>query len=451
MRALPVTFAILLVFSSVAAAAGTAAISPDAPSPPPTADDPSVRPTVVEATGQLAPSRGLAANQTARNATLGVLGIPSDAVERSSLETRTVDLGPSLAFEANATAARMETVQRVERIESVSDAERRQQLLLGEMSDIERRVIDLRSRQRTVISAYGAGDISARTLLVELAIIDIRASALEDRRERIEELALSTPDFSISQRSADLERELDTFTGPVRSEVVNVLGGERESARFFVQSGSDSVVLGVIDEGTYVREAYRGPLRQRGSETITTPRALNITAESYPDIYALRNRQNGTDVVGSGDSYLVRIKHEHGELSAFVDSGSESVFKEFQRRPLDTMETEKAGTSVKDGLRLTAYRTYSGGPVLVQLNDSETGEPVDARITVGPSGGRSTSVGRTGADGRLWTLAPGQSYQITAIDDISVVLLSIESSSPPLVNERQTNQTNQTNATPVEQ
>lgn len=447
MRALPVTFAVLLVVSSVAAAAGTAAISPDAPSPP-TADVPGVRPTVGADTDQLAPSRELAANRTARNATLGVLGIPPDAVERSTLETRTVDLGPSLAFEANATAARMETVRRVERIESASGAERRQQLLLGEMSDIEQRVIDLRSRQRAVISAYGAGDISSRTLLVELAIIDIRASALEDRRERIEEIALATPDFSISQRSADLERELDTFTGPVRSKAVNVLSGESDSARFFVQSAPDSVVLGVIDDGTYVREAYRGTLRQRGSETITTPRALNVTAESYPHIYALRNQQNGTDVVGSGDSYLVRIKHQRGELSAFVDSGSESVFKEFQRRPLDRMETEAAGTSVKDGLRLTAYRTYSGGPVLVQLNDSETGEPVDARITVGPSGGRSTSVGRTGADGRLWTLAPGQSYQITAIDDISVVLLSVESSPPPIVNEPQTNQTN---TTPIEQ
>lgn len=443
MRALPVTFAVLLVLSSVAAAAGTAAISPDAPSTPAMTGAPGVGPTAEE-TGQLAPSRELAANRTARNATLGVLGIPPGAAERSTLETRTVDLGPSLAFEANATAARMETIRRVERIESASDTERRQQLLLAEMNDIEQRVIDLRSRQRTVISAYGAGDISARTLLVELAIIDIRASALEERRERIEEIALSTPDFSISQRSADLERELDTFTGPVRSQVVSVLGGERDSARFFVQSASDSVVLGVIDDGTYVREAYLGTLRQRGSETITTPRALNVTAETYPHLYALRNRQNGTDVVGSGDSYLVRITHQRGELSAFVDSGSETVFKEYQRRPLDTMETERAGTSVKDGLRLTAYRTYSGGPVLVQLNDSETGEPVDARITVGPSGGRSTSVGRTGADGRLWTLAPGQSYQITAIDDISVVLLSVESSPPPLVNERQPNRTNTT-------
>ncbi|SFF81775.1 hypothetical protein SAMN04488063_0407 [Halopelagius inordinatus] len=444
MRALPVTFAVLLVLSSVAAAAGTAAISPPGPSTPATTDAPAVG----EGTDQLAPSRELVTNHTAQNATLGVLGIPPGTVERSSLETRTVDLGPSLAFESNATAARMETLRRVERIESTSDADRRQQLLLEEMSDIEQRTVDLRARQRTAIAAYGAGDISARTFLVELAMIDIRASALEERRDRIEDIALAMSDFSISQRSADLERELDTFTGPVRGQAVDVLSGEEDSARFFVQSAPDSVVLGVIDDGTYVREAYRGTLRQRGSETITTPAALNITAESYPNLYALRNRQNGTDVVGSGDSYLVRIQHERGELSAFVDSGSESVFKEFQRRPLDTMETEKAGTSVKDGLRLTAYRSYSGGPVLVQLNDSETGEPVDARITVGPSGGRSTSVGRTGADGRLWTLAPGQSYQITAIDDISVVLLSVESSPPPLVHDRQPNQTN---VTPVEQ
>lgn len=446
MRALPVTLAVLLVLSSVAAAAGTAAISSDAPPAPAGADASSVGPAVGEETDRVAfsPPRESVATQATQDTRLGVLGIPPDDVERSSLETRTVDLGPSLAFESNATAARMETVLRIDKIESASSVERRQQLLLGEMSDIEQRVIDLRSRQRTVISAYGAGDISARTLLVELAIIDIRASALDDRRERIEQIALSTPDFSISQRSADLERELDTFTGPVRSHVVAVLSGREDSSRFFVQSAPDSVVLGVIDDGTYVREAYRGTLRQRGTASITTPEALNITAESYPNIYAIRNSQNGTDVVGSGDSYLVRLDHERGTLSAFVDSGSETVFKEYQHRPLDSMETEETGTSVKDGLRLTAYRTYSGGPVLVQLNDSDTGEPVDARITVGPSGGRSTSVGRTGADGRLWVLAPGQSYQITAIDDISVVLLSVDSSPPPLIHGRQTDRTNET-------
>ncbi|MFC6826821.1 DUF7094 domain-containing protein [Halopelagius fulvigenes] len=444
MRALPVTLAVLLVLSSVAAAAGTTATPPDTAAPSQTADPLRGGPVVDEETNRATPSRGLIANETARTERLGVLGIPPSAVERSTLETRTVDLGPALSFESNATAARMETLRRIDRIESAPTVERRQQLLLGELSNVEQRVINLRARQRTVLSAYSAGEMSARRLLIELAIIDIRASALEERRSRIAELAQSTPDFSITERSADLERELDTFTGPVRRHVVTVLSGEAESSRFFVQSGPDSVVLGVIRNGTYVREAYRGNLRQRGAESITTPEALNITAELYPNIYALRLAQNGSDVVGSGDSYLVRIQHERGHLSAFVDSGSKTVFKEYQRRPLDTMETEKAGTAVKDGLELTAYRTYSGGPVLIRLNDSETGKPVDARITVGPTGGRSTSVGRTGEDGQLWTLAPGQSYQITAIDDISVVLLSVESSEPPLIHEEQTNRTTET-------
>ncbi|RDI71592.1 DUF7094 domain-containing protein [Halopelagius longus] len=444
MRALPVTFAVLLVLSSVAAAAGTTATPPDTAAPLQTADSLRGGPVVDEETRQVAPSRGLVTNETAQEEALGVLGIPPSAVRRSTLETRTVDLGPALSVESNATAAHMETVRRIDRIESASTVERRQQLLLGELSNIEQRVIDLRARQRRVLSAYSAGEISSRKLLLELAIIDVQASELEQRRDRIEEIALQTPDFSITERSADLERELETFTGPVRSHAVQVFSGEAESSRFFVQSGPDSVVLGVIDNGTYVREAYRGTLRQRGAASITTPEALNITAEAYPNIYALRLAQNGTDVVGSGDSYLVRIQHHRGQLSAFVDSGAKTVFKEYQHRPLDTMETTEAGTSVKDGLKLTAYRTYSGGPVLIQLNDSETGEPVDARITVGPAGGRSTSVGRTGDDGQLWALAPGQSYQITAIDDISVVLLSVDASEPPRIHDGATNRTTAT-------
>jgi hypothetical protein len=440
MRVLPVTFAVLLVLSSVAAAAGTTAPTPTV------ADAFWSPPTVGERTERAAVAGGVITNETAENATLHVLGIPPSAVQRSSLDTRTVDLGPSLAFRSNATAMRLQTIQRLDRIESARSEERRQQLLVRELSVIEQRVISMRAKQRAVIAAYGSGDIGARALLVELAILDIRASALDQRRARIGEIARSMSGFSVDQRTANLERELDTFTGPVRKHAVAVLGGSANRTRFFVRSGPNSVVLGTIDDGAYVREVYRGPLQRRDGSTITTRDALNITAELYPNVYALRLRENGTDVVGAGGNFLVRIQHERGSLSAFVDSGSETVFKEYQRRPLDTLETTKAGTAVKDGLVLTAYRTYAGGPVLFRLNDSETGEPVDARITVGPAGGRSTVVGRTGPDGRLWTLAPGQTYQVTAIDQVSVVLLSVDPATPPLIHDPPSRPTNSTAA-----
>jgi hypothetical protein len=450
MRALHVTLAVLLVLSSAAAGAPGTTVDPGASDgdsdggATPALD----RGAALAAAQQSdAPTRALS-NGSAQNATLRVLGIPPENVSRGSLETRYVDLGPSLGFVANSSEARIRTATTVERVEAAETADRRGKLLLSELNQIEQQVIELRSRQRRAIAAFGEGSLSARDLLVRLAVIDIEARQLEARRERIERLAETTSDFSIdSRRFANLERELNTFTGPVRQQTVAVLRGDDDPARFFVQTGPNSVVLSTIANGTYVREAYRGDLRRRGAGSVTTPEALNITAQAYPNISSLTNR---SDVRYAGESSLVRINHERVRLSAFIDGGTKTVFKEFQYRPLDGFQTEPTESSRKDGLRLTAYRTFPGGPVRIQLNETATGRPADALITVGPAGGRSTAVGRTGPDGTLWTMAPGEEYQVTAIQGNSVVLLPVEPSPPPLVHDPSSEESsNRTDADPA--
>jgi hypothetical protein len=452
MRALHVTLAVVLVLSSaVAGTPGTAA--DELPSERNSDWDavsslgPGVAVGVVQQSD--APGRSLA-NSSAENETLRVLGIPPGNTTRDSLETQYVDLGPSLSFVANSTENRIQTATTTERIESAETTDHRGKLLLSELNQIEQQVIELRSRQRRAIAAFGEGSLSARGLLVRLAVIDIEARQLEVRRERIERLADATSDFSIDpRRFANLERELNTFTGPVRQQSVEVLRGTADPARFFVQTGTNSVVLSTITNGTYVREAYRGDLRRRGAGSVTTPEALNITARAYPTISSLTNR---SDVRYAGESSLVRINHERVRLSAFIDGGTKTVFKEFQSRPLDGLQTDPTAAQRKDGLRLTAYRTFPGGPVRIELNDTATGRPTDALITVGPASGLSTAVGRTGPDGTLWTMAPGEAYQVTAIKGNSVVLLPVEPTRTPLVHDSTTPETvagNETDADPA--
>lgn len=451
MRALPAVFAVALVLSSVAGVAipGTASFAEDGATPallPPSTPDarPSGPSGPSEHTGSAAAA---VSNHTARNATIDVLGIPSDRASRSSLETHTVELGPALAFDNNRTRMRIATEAAIDRIRSADSEERRQQLVLQELTTIEQATISLRTRQRAAIRAYDEGEIDSRMLLVRLAVVDIHARELQERNERIQRISRSMPEFTVDARSASLERELDTFTGPVRQQAANVLRGESDSGRFFVQTGPDSVVVSTIRQDSYVREAYRGDIRRRGSGLTTDLEALNATASAYPGAYALQYRQNGTNIVGTEDnSFLVRIQHERGRLFAFVDSGSKQVFKEYQYRPLDTMTTERTETAVKDGLELTAHQTYAGGPVRIELNSTENGGTADALITVGPRGGRSAVVGRTGSDGAMWTMAPGQEYQVTAIRGNSVVLLTVEPNAPPLVNGSETESENATAA-----
>jgi hypothetical protein len=447
MRALPAMLAFVLVLSAVvgATAPGTASRSDDA-----TTSVEAATAAGVPGDRSLAPptprsDASAVNNYTAQNASIHVLGIPSAQVSRSSLETRTVELGPALVADHNRTELRMETLAAVERIEAAESEDRTQQLVLQELTTIEQTAISLRARQQAAIRAYGEGSIDSRTLLVRLAIVDIHAQALQDRNERIQRIARSVPDFSVDTRTASLGRELDTFTGPVRQHAVAVLEGEADSSRFFVQTGPDSVVLSTIRNDTYVREVYRGDIRRRGSGLLTNLEALNATAQAYPNAFALQFRQNGTNIVGTDDnSFLVRIQHERGRLYSFVDSGSQQVFKEFQYRPLETMKTTPTQSAVKDGLELTAYQTYPGGPVRITLNTTESDDPADALITVGPRGGRSVVVGETGPDGSLWTMAPGQEYQVTAIRGNSVALLTVEPTPAPLVNENATQTDNAT-------
>ncbi|WP_241432286.1 DUF7094 domain-containing protein [Halogeometricum borinquense] len=449
MRALPAMFAVVLVLSAVAGAAipGTASLPDDAVSPDVTINPVSDAYSVQQSTER--PSGASVNNQTARNASIRVLGIPSAQVDRSSLVTRTVELGPALTLDDNETKMQIKTLAAIDRIKSTESPDRRQQLILQELTTIEQAAISLRARQETTLQAYGEGKIDSRTLLIRLAIIDMHARAFEDRSDRIQEISKSVSDFSVDSRTASVERELDTFTGPVRQHVGDVLTGKAESTRFFVQTGPESIVLSTIRRDIYVREVYRGDIRRRGSGITSDIEALNATVAAYPNISALQYRQNGTNIVGTDDnSFLVRIRHDRGRLFAFVDSGSQRVFKAFQYRPLDTMEPESTQSAVKDGLKLTAHQTYSGAPVRFTLNDTETGEPVNALITVGLRGERSTAVGKTGSDGSLWTMAPGQAYQVTAIKGNSVVLLTVEPGNPPFVNGNQT-QTGNASAVPV--
>lgn len=436
MRALAPAIALLVVLSGVAVAVpAPSAVGPDAPddttrvAAAATASPPEPAPQTFGGQAQVEsePSNGTTSTE------LNVLAIPPGETTRSSLSLEAVELGSGLAFSSSTTEMRLSTGTALERIETVESDERRQQLLLQEVSTIEQRVVSLRARQRQTIDAYARGELPPRRLLYELAEIDAEARELEDRRERIEAVVESTPGFSISSsRFGNIELELNTLTGPVRGHAAAVLTGETDSTRFFVQTGPESVTLGMLRDGTYVREVYRGPFRGGENGEFTLADAVNVTEQAYPTIAAERLRDDTLGNPGS-DSTRVTIEHQRGRLVAFVDSRSQQVFKEFQFRPLDRVTTESPVSATRDGLTLTAHRTYPGGPTRLQLNSTDDREPVDAQITVGPAGGRSSVVGQTGDDGSLWIVAPNGTYQVTAIDGSSVVVLSVDSTPTPSV------------------
>ena len=431
MRALPALVAAALVVASLAAGAAfdpglggaPASDTADAATPVPVATPSTPSPASTPRPRTARPPDGtLVVAPGNETRPVHVLDIPPTQVRRTALDRRTVDLGPALSFAANGSSYRLATLSTLERVESTEDPDVRRRLVLEAVGELEAGVETLRAAQREAIAAYAAGDVTARGLLIRLAHVDARARALDERRARLAAIAADSEALTEADedRISAVRVVLDTFHGPVREHVVSVLRGEAPPTRFYVAAGPDSVVLSMIRDDQYVREVFRGDLRGVDGREVGIEGATDAFRRAYPVVYdTLLN--NTTDVSGQAGTFRVQLRHSRGALVAYVDGGSGRVFREFQTRPLSTFGRNDSVRSTRDGYRLFVNRTYAGGPMRVSVIDAATGAPANFTITMGPPQGESTTVGPTGSDGVLWTLAPTGQFTVVAIDGTTVV------------------------------
>lgn len=368
---------------------------------------------------------GLAASHTNQTR---ILAVPGGAVQRTEIDQATVNLGPSARFAGNVSAVRMETAA-VERYVTATDNEDEQsRRIIEAVSNVEQEVITLRGRQQAAITAFNQGELTPREFVIELATIAARAEALEDRVTMLSRLAGDIEGFSLS-RADPVSYELRAFGGPVRDRAIDAIRGTAPPTQFFVTTGPEGYELTAIDNGTYVREAFRGAVRSGdASATMETGEAINVTERAYPEF----TRETDASVTASGTTNIVSIQRENDTLTAFVDSGTERVFKEYQRIPLSTFHRGPAESNVLNGLRITVNRTYPGGPMRINVTDAETGEPVNLTITLSQGPEEGVEVGRTGEDGMLWTLSPRGSFTVTAVgEDTAATFLETNSTDAP--------------------
>lgn len=417
MRVAPVIFTLLLVCSAAAGAGVDPTLQDDGaeattrtPTAPPT--------TVGDAVGT-----ANATNATGQNR---VLSIPRGNVSNARIDEARLDAGIAVDIEANTAAERMETIALRQRVEAAETNGERQRRILDGMNELEKGVVTLRTNQRTAIAAYAAGNIDARTLYVRLARIQTKSDALERRLDVLSELAKETEGNTIDGgRIAALRLQLREFDGPVRERASEAIRGDAPPTRVYAAASQDSVVLTTVVDGEYVREVYRGDLRSLSGSTVPYELQENVTSRSYPEIWAASDGLEGTD---SGGTAVVTIPYPGGHLTAFIDGGSERVFKEYQRIRLQNVSTGETRERTID-LTLRVNRTYAGGPLRVQVLDPDTGEPVDAAVRIATNGEGSVRIGTTGEDGVLWTVAPRGNFVVTAIDENSDDLSTIELSS----------------------
>ncbi len=354
--------------------------------------------------------------------TFRVLSTPADAEVRSGGTVHDGNLGTSMSLAVDTADAEMETAVITRHIESADSDADRQRRILAAVNRVEQDEVSLHDRQMTAVDAHANGEISDRELLNELVEVAAIAEEYDERLDVLDDLATETEGFSAPSRLDELQVQLQVYEGPVRDEALAAVRGETGGSDIHVETSQDAVVLATIDEeaGQYVREATRNDRWDRGGGEVTGDRAINVTAESYPETVALRE----PSAFGAGAVHRVTVGHEFGELRTFVSGGTDQVFVEHQRIDLAEFPDFEAENAVGDGYNVTVDRSYVGGPVVVTVADAEDGDPVDdVTVTKSIGGGDSETIGTTDADGTLRTLSPSETYRITVVDEPRVAIV----------------------------
>lgn len=439
MRSLPLLIvlalssALVVPVTSGGGAAGladdsTAWSDTDAAVATPMADDPSVTETEHTAIEpQPGATDGVAVNVSNRTR---ILTVPNAAVQRTEIDRTTLSLGASTRFAGNISAVRMETAAVERYVTAPDDEDEQSRRIIEAFSTVEQEVITLRGRQQTAIEAFNRGELTPREFVIELATIAARAQALEDRVAMLVDRAEDIEGFSLS-RADPIKYELRAFGGPVRERAVDAIRGTEPATRFFVTTGPEGYELTTIDDGVYVREAFRGAVRSGdATATMETSQAINITNRRYPHI----TNDVDASVTASGTTNVVTVPGTNGSLTAFIDSGNERVFKEYQQIPIATFQSDPSATNVLNGLRITVNRTYPGGPIRIHVAEAESGDPVDLTVTLSQGPAEGVEIGRTGDDGTLWTLSPRGTYTVTAVgEETAATFIETNSTEAPAI------------------
>jgi hypothetical protein len=352
------------------------------------------------------------------------LALPDDRIETVRFGTVTLDVGGSLAMDNARVHGRYATTRLREAFAAADDDDaQRRAVVLQSTARLEGRIENLTARERDALEAYNAGDLSTRAYLRELAAIHVTADALLTTIDQLYTFNRAAGTPVEATRVARMKARLAPLTGPVRGRLAAAMEGDSDAVRVYVETSESGFVLSMIETGQYdtqyTREAYFGD----GLDNRWADKPLSIDEfeqrleELYPWVTA--NKDSSDSALTSEPNYIrsgvyaIAFNHPHGtisnrDLTVYYDAGTQSVFYEIQRLDVDQVPTEQVANVTDENLRIRVRATYSDGPMVVNVTDATTGEPVDATVEV-----NGQTVGTT-ARGDVWTVAPRGEFTVTA-------------------------------------
>jgi hypothetical protein len=336
--------------------------------------------------------------------------LPLTAVSAANYSTPRLDFAATMAFDASEVDRQYHVAFVTHQLDAATSQSASDAIVEAYLDAVTAELDALATAEREAVQRYAAGESDADTLLVELAVVDRRARAIDNAltRIRFESPGLSR---SVLNRIENVRLELRSFQTPVREHVALAVTGDLDGDPnpLHVQAGPDGVVVEMLDGTTYHRNAIRFDNRDVGAvDQLGGLGAFQDRIEErYPWSYA--NRQDiAIDAYTQRNLYTATYGHPQGTMTTYVDGGTADVYREHQTLITTRLPVTERSTTTANNVSVTVVRTPDGGPIRVNVTNAATGEPIDARIDV-----NGETVGRSGDDGELWWLATTTPFDVT--------------------------------------
>ncbi|WP_135824929.1 DUF7096 domain-containing protein [Halorussus ruber] len=407
MRLIPVMLALLLALSP-----GAVAMQASAPS------------TLASSAPAPAQNGNDTAGPETSNNTTAVMTLGPDPA-RSAFDTPSLALGSSLAMDRDGFRTQLSVNALDAQLADTDSVERKKQILNRYRYHIENRIISLKATDRQATQAFSNGTISESEYLRTLGRIDAEAEQVRKVIKAMEARAENINSFNLENEAHTLEGKLATIEGPVRDRISRVVRGEASPTKVYVSTAETGIVLSTIDGNTYVREIVRQDHRDpSATPQISFLEAPDAILANYPWVRANALGSN-TGSYGSTNIFSLAVTHQRGQLVAYIDGGTEKIFKEVHYKQLfgghsvppgpAVTNTSESVANSSENVTLAVNRTYPGGPLRVKLTNA-TGAPLQGGVSIA-----GEPVGRTDPNGILWALGPAGQFRVSATHEDTTV------------------------------
>lgn len=294
--------------------------------------------------------------------------------------------------------------------------------------DAERRLDRLDAAHERLIRGYNNGSLSREAFVRQVVRLEVRTAQTRAFIERVRTTADSDPattvPSSLNTRLAELQTRAVLLPTPVGERLTASVTGSAGPVVVYAEGADDGLVLATVDGRTFHRQAtVLGDHRPGEPDQFAQDGDLPITlaaqraAELYPWAYS-GNQQFNRQVARQGPGvYRITAEHPQGpddrddHLEAYISGSTTDVFHELQALDPEAVPVYRIASNRTAALNLTVTTTTETGPMRVDVTDGQ-GNPRNATVFVG-----DRRVGTTGADGRLRTVRPSGTFQVSAVRD----------------------------------